>query len=65
MSRIGNRTIAIPENVTVETSDNKVTIKGSKGELSISVSSLINVEVKEDTVVVTRKNDTIHSFTQM
>ena len=59
MSRIGNRTIAIPENVTVETSDNKVTIKGSKGELSIPVNSLINVEVKDGTVVVTRKNDTI------
>ena len=31
MSRIGNRHLAIPEGVTVEVNEAKVTVKGSKG----------------------------------
>lgn len=59
MSRIGNRVIAIPEGVTVSVNDGLVSVKGSKGELSLSLSKLINVEVKDNTVVVTRKSETI------
>ena len=59
MSRIGNRIIAIPEGVTVSVNDNVVSVKGSKGELSLELSKLINVEIKDNTVVVTRKNETI------
>lgn len=59
MSRIGNRHLAIPEGVTVEVNGNVVTVKGSKGELSLTTSNLVTVEVKEGTVVVTRKNETI------
>ena len=59
MSRIGNRNLAIPEGVTVEVEGNVVTVKGSKGELSLTTSNLVTVEVKEGTVVVTRKNETI------
>ncbi len=59
MSRIGNRQLAIPEGVTVEVNGNVVTVKGSKGELSLTTSDLVTVEVKEGTVVVTRKNETI------
>ena len=59
MSRIGNRRLAIPEGVTVEVNDSIVTVKGSKGELSMPINNSINVEVKEGTVVVTRSNETI------
>lgn len=59
MSRIGNRHLAIPEAVTVEVNGNVVTVKGSKGELSLTTSDLVTVEVKDGTVVVTRKNETI------
>ena len=59
MSRIGNRVIAIPENVTVSVNDNVVTVKGSKGDLNLELNKLINVEIKDNTVVVTRKNETI------
>ena len=59
MSRIGNRSLAIPEAVTVEVNGNVVTVKGSKGELNLTTSDLVTVEVKEGTVVVTRKNETI------
>ena len=59
MSRIGNRHLAIPEGVTVEVNGNIVTVKGSKGELSMPLNKNINVEVKDGNVVVTRANDTI------
>ena len=59
MSRIGNRHLAIPEGVTVEVNGNVVTVKGSKGELNLTTSDLVTVEVKDGTVVVTRKNETI------
>ena len=59
MSRIGDRRLAIPEGVTVSVENGVVTVKGKKGELSLTLDSKIGVEVKEDTVVVTRVNDTI------
>ena len=59
MSRIGNRKLAIPEGVTVEVNGNVVTVKGSKGELNLTTSDLVTVEVKEGMIVVTRKNETI------
>ena len=59
MSRIGNRILSIPENVTVEVADNNIKVKGPKGELSTFGAKNINVEVKENEVVVTRLNDEI------
>ncbi len=59
MSRIGNRIIAIPENVTVEVNDITVTVKGPKGELTTLTSKDVLVEVKEDGVHVTRTNELI------
>ena len=58
MSRIGNRIITIPEGVTVENVDNIVTVKGPKGELSYTFSKDITVEVKDETIKVTRANET-------
>ena len=59
MSRIGNRVIAIPEGVTVEVADNKVLVKGPKGELSLPIKDEIVVEVKDNTVIVKRQNELI------
>ncbi len=59
MSRIGNRIIAIPENVTVTVDSGAVSVKGPKGELTLNIDKKVDVEVKDNTVVVTRKNDTI------
>ena len=56
MSRIGNRIITVPENVTVEVKENTVFVKGPKGELNTPVAKNINVEVKENTFLVTRNN---------
>ena len=59
MSRIGDRQLAIPEGVTVSIDNRLVTVKGNKGELSLTLDSKINVEVKDGTVIVTRVNDSI------
>ena len=59
MSRIGNRVLASPENVTVSVNDSIVNVKGPKGELNLTLDKRINVEVKDNTVVVTRVNESI------
>ncbi len=48
MSRIGERRLNIPEGVTVDVNENTVTVKGSKGELTLTVSPLIEVKVEEN-----------------
>ena len=50
MSRIGERKLIIPEGVTVTVDGNKVTVKGSKGELTLNVSSLVKVDVVDGVV---------------
>ena len=55
MSRIGERKLNIPEGVTVTVEGNKVSVKGTKGELSLSVSPLIEVIVEENVVRTTQK----------
>lgn len=59
MSRIGNRKIAIPENVTVEVNGNLITVKGPKGELTTKTIDDVKVEVAEDSVTVKRINELI------
>ncbi len=61
MSRIGNRRLTIPEKVEVTVNGNDVTVKGPKGELTITVSSLVKVAVEENEVVVTKIKDTKES----
>ena len=62
MSRIGNRILTIPENVTVTVDGNKVTVKGPKGELSTEVNKNITVEVSGQELKLTRKNDNFKNF---
>ena len=45
MSRIGKRILTIPAGVTVDVNDNKVTVKGPKGELSLDVIKTLDVKV--------------------
>ena len=58
MSRIGNRRLTIPEKVEVAVNGNDVTVKGPKGELTLTVSPLVKVEVDNNEVVVTKVKDT-------
>ena len=57
MSRIGNRKIMVPENVTIENNDNVVTVKGPKGELSYNVDKNLTVNIEEGSVTIERSND--------
>ena len=52
MSRIGKKSIEIPEGVTVDITDGKVTVKGPKGELSQKVRSEIKVEIKGNEILL-------------
>lgn len=62
MSRIGNRTLTLPSNVTLTVDGNIVTVKGPKGELSTELNKHITVEVNENEVVVKRDNDNFKNF---
>ncbi len=57
MSRIGKRTIIVPQGVTVTVADNTVNVKGPKGELSLELNKNIELEVKENELLVKRAND--------
>lgn len=57
MSRIGNRVISIPSDVTVTLDGNKVTVKGPKGELTNEFNSLITINVEDNKLTCKRAND--------
>lgn len=58
MSRIGNRQIEVPENVTVTISDdNFATVKGPKGELSRQLDKEITINKEGNVITLTRPSD--------
>lgn len=57
MSKIGRRPISIPDQVSVAVSDEQIVVKGPKGELNVVALPGINVEVKDQEVVVSRANE--------
>lgn len=57
MSRIGKRSLVIPQGVTVENNDGVVTVKGPKGELSLTLTKNITVTVEDNILKVDRSND--------
>ena len=62
MSRIGNRIISLPENVTVSVDGNIVTVKGPKGELSTEINENITVKIEGNEVKLERKSDIYKNF---
>ena len=62
MSRIGNRVIQIPANVTVTVDGNLVKVNGPKGELSTEVERHITVSVNGNELTVSRENDNYKQF---
>ena len=62
MSRIGNKLITIPANVTVEVAaGNEGTVKGPKGTLTRKFSPLMDINVENNEVTVKRPNDEKHT----
>lgn len=57
MSRIGRLPIDIPAGVDVKVDGSAVTVKGPKGELSLTVASPIEVKLEDNQVIVTRPDD--------
>ena len=57
MSRIGRLPIVIPSGVNVTIDGRHVTVRGPKGELSLTVSEPIEVSQQDGVITVTRPND--------
>ncbi|HON56047.1 MAG TPA: 50S ribosomal protein L6 [bacterium] len=59
MSRIGKKPIEIPKNVKVNIDGNSIIVEGPKGKLEKNYdSNLIEINVADGKVTVTRKNET-------
>ena len=57
MSRIGNSPINIPEGVTIQFENNIINAKGKLGELSQQINPAITLNIDENTITLSRKND--------
>ena len=50
MSRVANNPVKIPEGVTISLLDNEISVKGSKGSLSMVINEHVDVEQVEDSL---------------
>ena len=57
MSRIGNKSITVPEGVEVKTDGNHISVKGPKGTLEREVHKNISLEMNGNEIKVMRKDD--------
>jgi large subunit ribosomal protein L6 len=57
VSRIGQQPVLIPEGVTVQKEGNQLVVKGPKGSLEWTFRPEIQVEVKGDQIIVSRKKN--------
>jgi large subunit ribosomal protein L6 len=57
MSRIGKRPIPIPDKVTITLEGQKVSVKGPKGQLSLSLVPEVSIEQDDSTLLVKRRNE--------
>ena len=70
MSRIGKQPILIPEGVDVTINDFSVLVKGPKGSLDINVHEDMNLNLKDNVLVVSRSSNnrfhrSLHGTTRM
>jgi large subunit ribosomal protein L6 len=62
MSRIGNKVIQVPADVTVTVSpENYVVVKGPKGQLEFQFVQSLTIKLEGNEITVTRPNDEIFS----
>lgn len=57
MSRVGLKTIEIPEGVDVNLTGHTMTVKGPKGELTTNLSELMEINIDGKEINVVRPND--------
>ena len=60
MSRIGKKTITIPEGVNVTLEGNHITVKGPKGTLERDLSTNVTVKIDGNIVTVSVENDKLY-----
>ncbi len=58
MSRIGKKPIPVPKNVTATVDGQKVTVKGPKGQLSLTLVDDVEVKMEEGAILVSPRTDT-------
>lgn len=58
MSRVGKKPVAIPKGVTAKVEGQRVSVKGSKGELHFTCPDEVNVSFANDEVVVAPRSET-------
>lgn len=57
MSRIGKKPIEIPQGVNVEIDNNKITVKGPKGELNIEIHHKSSAKKQGEQILIERKSN--------
>lgn len=57
MSRLAKKPVKIPEGVSAEISEDKIIVKGPKGELSIELNEKIKAEVTDEGIVFSKKEE--------
>lgn len=64
MSRIGKQPIELPKGVEVKLGEDMVEVKGPKGTLQTPICSLLNYEIADGHLTITRKDGTRESNAQ-
>lgn len=64
MSRIGKLPVTLPSGVDVKIEEDNIVVKGPKGTLSTPVSPLLDYEIKDGHLQISRKNDSNESKAQ-
>ena len=64
MSRIGKQPIELPKGVEVKLGEDMVEVKGPKGTLQTPICSLLNYEIADGHLTITRKDDSRESNAQ-
>ncbi len=58
MSRIGKKPIAVPKNVTAKVDGQTVTVKGPKGQLSLTLIDDVEAKLEDGAIAVKPRSDT-------
>lgn len=57
MSRIGKKPVSVPQGVKATVSGSTINIEGPKGKLNYTAKSTFKIEVKDNSVIITRPSD--------
>lgn len=57
MSRVAKSPIGLPDGVEIKTEGDQVTVKGSKGSLSLELNSLVELKVEDGSATVAPRDD--------